>query len=53
MERWQEQGLCPGDARLETVRTWPLWQTEVERRIGAQFTRREVLCRSPLTQEGA
>ena len=46
MERQQEQGLCPGEVHLETVRTWTLWQTEVERRIGAQFTRREVRWRA-------
>ena len=27
---------------LDTVRTWALWQTEVERGIGPQFARREV-----------
>jgi hypothetical protein len=37
MEQRQEQGLGPGDVTLETVRTWMLWQTEVERRIGARF----------------
>ena len=46
MERRQEQGRCPGDVNLETVRTWTLWQTEVERRIGAQFARREVRWRA-------
>ena len=46
MERRQEQGLYPGDVNLETVRTWTLWQTEVERRIGAQFARREVRWRA-------
>jgi SRSO17 transposase len=46
MERRQEQGLGPGDVNLETVRTWTLWQTEVERRIGAQFARREVRWRA-------
>ena len=40
---WQpEQPPSPGDLNLDTVRTWMLWQTEVERRIGAQFARREV-----------
>ena len=42
MERWQEQGRGPGDVPLETVRTWRLWQTEGERRIGARFARRAV-----------
>jgi SRSO17 transposase len=46
MERRQEQGLCPGDVNLETVRTWTLWQTEVERRMGAQFARREIRWRA-------
>ena len=41
MELSQEQGMFPGDVALETVREWTLWLTEVERRIGAQFTRRE------------
>ena len=46
MERWQEDGLCPGEVPLETVRTWALWQTEVERRIGPQLARREVRWRA-------
>jgi SRSO17 transposase len=46
MEWRQEQGLDPEDVNLETVRTWTLWQTEVERRIGAQFARREVRWRA-------
>jgi SRSO17 transposase len=46
MEWRQEQGLYPEDVNLETVRTWTLWQTEVERRIGAQFARREVRWRA-------
>ena len=46
MEWRQEQGRCPGDVNLETVRTWTLWQTEVERRIGAQLARREVRWRA-------
>ena len=46
MERRQEQGLCPGDVNLETVRTWTLWQTEVERRIGAQCARRDIRWRA-------
>jgi DDE superfamily endonuclease len=41
MELSQEQGMFPGDVALETVREWTLWLTEVERRIGAQFARRE------------
>jgi len=41
MELSRGQGAFPGDVALETVREWTLWLTEVERRIGAQFTRRE------------
>jgi len=46
MEGQQEQGRDPEDVTLETVRMWRLWQTEVERRIGAQFARREVRWRA-------
>jgi SRSO17 transposase len=46
MELRQGQDIFPGDVGLETVRTWTLWQTEVERRIGAQFARREVRWRA-------
>ena len=46
MEWRQEQGQDPGDVNLETVRTWTLWQTEVERRMGAQFARREARWRA-------
>jgi SRSO17 transposase len=46
MERWQEQGVFPEDVTLDTVRTWALWQTEVERRIGPQFARREARWRA-------
>jgi len=46
MEVWQQPGSCPGNVTLETVRTWALWQTEVERRIGPQFARREVRWRA-------
>jgi SRSO17 transposase len=41
MELSRGQGAFPGDVALETVREWTLWLTEVERRMGAQFTRRE------------
>ena len=41
MELSQGQVVFPGDVALEPVREWTLWLTEVERRIGAQFTRRE------------
>jgi SRSO17 transposase len=46
MEWRQEQGRDPGDVNLETVRSWTLWQSEVERRMGAQFARREVRWRA-------
>jgi SRSO17 transposase len=46
MEWRQEQGRDPEDVNLETVRTWTLWQTEVERRMGAQCARREVRWRA-------
>ena len=46
MELWQEQGAFPEDVTLDTVRPWALWQTEVERRIGPQFARREVRWRA-------
>lgn len=46
MERQQEQGRCPGEVTLETVRTWTLWQTAMERRIGAQWARRAVRWRA-------
>jgi SRSO17 transposase len=41
MELSRGQGAFPSDVALETVREWTLWLTEVERRMGAQFTRRE------------
>src|SRR5215217_4174479 len=41
MELSRGQGVFPVDVALGTVREWTLWLTEVERRIGAQFTRRE------------
>ena len=41
MELSRGQGAFPGAVALETVREWTLWLTEVERRMGAQFTRRE------------
>jgi SRSO17 transposase len=46
MELRQEQAPYSGDMTLETVRTWMLWQTEVERCIGAQCARREVRWRA-------
>jgi len=46
MELRQEQSPFPGDVNLDTVRTWTLWRTEVERRMGAQFARREVRWRA-------
>jgi SRSO17 transposase len=41
MERRQELGPSPTDEALETVQTWALWLTEVERRIMPHFPRRE------------
>ena len=41
MELSQGQVAFPGDVALETGRAWTLWLTAVERRMGAQFTRRE------------
>ena len=52
MERQQEQERGPGDVTLETVRTWTLWQTEVERRIGAQCARRESRWRARASLRG-
>jgi SRSO17 transposase len=46
MEQRQEQGRGPGDGTLETVRPWRLWHTEVARRLGARFARREVRWRA-------
>ena len=46
MERRQEQGVFPEDVTLDTVRTWVRWQTEVARRIGPQFARREARWRA-------
>jgi len=41
MELRQERCPSPTDVTLETVQTWALWQTEVERRIMPHVTRRE------------
>jgi SRSO17 transposase len=41
MERRQELGPSPTDEARETVQTWALWRTEVERRIMPHFPRRE------------
>ena len=41
MELRQEQCTAPADLGLETVREWPLWLTEVERRLMPHFSRRE------------
>jgi SRSO17 transposase len=46
MELWQEQGAFPEDVPLNTIRPWALGQTEVERRRGPQFARREVRWRA-------
>lgn len=41
MELRQELSPSPTDVALETVRTWAVWLTEVERRIMPRFARRE------------
>ena len=41
MELRQELCSSPTDVSLETVQTWALWQTEVERRLMPHFARRE------------
>src|SRR5215510_4084294 len=41
MELSRGQDAFSGDVALETVREWTLGLTEVERRMGAQFARRE------------
>ena len=41
MELRQEQCTAPADLALETVRAWPLWLTEVERRLMPHFPRRD------------
>jgi SRSO17 transposase len=40
MELRQEQCTAPADLALETVRAWPIWLTEVERRLMPSFPRR-------------
>jgi SRSO17 transposase len=52
MELRQGQGTFPGDVALDTVRTWTLWLTEVERRIGARFARREARWRAGASIRG-
>ena len=39
MERQHALSPSPTDEALETVRTWALWLTEVERRIMPHFPR--------------
>jgi SRSO17 transposase len=41
MELRQERYPSPTDVSLETIQTWALWLTEVERRIMPHFARRE------------
>ena len=41
MEWTQKQGPASAELALETVRTWTLWLTEVERRLMPHFARRE------------
>jgi len=52
MELRQGQGTFPGDVAFDTVRTWTLWLTEVERRIGARFARREARWRAGASIRG-
>lgn len=42
MEPILEQSTVPVTLELETVREWILWLTEVERRIGPHFSRRDL-----------
>ena len=46
MEQRQAQEGGLGDVTRETARTWTLWQTEGERRIGAPWARRAVRWRA-------
>ena len=46
MELRPELNTPPTDVALETVRTWAVWQTEVERRIMPRFVRREARWRA-------
>lgn len=41
MELSPERCPSPTDVTLETVQTWALWQTDVERRLVPHFARRE------------
>jgi SRSO17 transposase len=42
MEQVQARNPAPGTLELDTVREWILWMTEVERRMGARFPRRDL-----------
>jgi SRSO17 transposase len=42
MELMREQSTQPAALALETVREWILWLTEVERRLGPHFARRDL-----------
>ena len=46
MNLMQERMPSPGELEVESVREWRLWLTEVERRLGPYFTRREVRWRA-------
>lgn len=52
MEGRQEQKRYSEDVHLATVRTWALWQTEVERRMGAPCARRAVRWRAWASSRG-
>jgi SRSO17 transposase len=42
MESVQALSTAPGTLELDTVREWILWMTEVERRMGSRFPRRDL-----------
>lgn len=46
MNLMQERMPSPGDLDVECVWEWRLWLTEVERRLGSYFSRREVRWRA-------
>ena len=46
MEVIPDPRTSPADLTVETVRAWTLGLTDVERRIGARFTRWDARCRA-------
>jgi SRSO17 transposase len=42
MAQEQARSTAPGPLELDTVREWLLWMTEVERRMGSRFPRRDL-----------